>query len=90
MIVEKEINDNIRFITSQGIWRKFQDQREIIDDIEECDDKKIKNACKNNNIIILGDFNFHYPFETKIIDDINYVDLLLEREYWWLIYVGFF
>ncbi|CAI2373424.1 unnamed protein product [Moneuplotes crassus] len=45
---------------------------------EENQKAKIKQALDQNNVIILGDFNMHFPSENKIIEALNYKDLWLD------------
>ena len=40
---------------------------------------KIKSALNSNNVLILGDFNMHFPSENEVIEHLDYTDLWLER-----------
>ena len=64
--------------------REFDKLMNIIDELPEFTEsrkqqEKVKNAIENNNVIILGDFNFHLPWENKHLKKYKFNDLWLER-----------
>jgi len=49
-------------------------------DVSDSDTKaKVKGALQNNNVFLLGDLNFHFPGENKLLGKHQFVDLWLER-----------
>lgn len=43
------------------------------------DREKVEDALNHNNILMLGDFNFHHPCENKNLESLKFDDLWLER-----------
>ena len=59
----------------------------IIDNLHDLTDNKqekvlIKNALANKNVFILGDFNFHLPFENKLLNELKYNDEAVDLIAW--------
>ena len=40
---------------------------------------QIKNALDNKNVFVLGDFNFHLPWENELLKEYKFNDLWLEK-----------
>jgi endonuclease/exonuclease/phosphatase family metal-dependent hydrolase len=67
-IREKEVDMIVALIESLPEKYKNSSQKD-----------KIKDALKNKNIFLFGDFNFHYPGENKSLDKHEIYDLWLEQ-----------
>ncbi|CAI2373410.1 unnamed protein product [Moneuplotes crassus] len=68
---------SMRAIELSKINQNLQIICELADD--ESQKSRIRQALDNNNIMILGDFNMHFPSENKTLESLNYTDLWLDK-----------